>query len=152
MSFEEEQYEAARNKVKLKKSFYRHLASYIIVGAFFFIMNMTTSPNDIWFHFPMMGWGIGLAFHYIRVFGVPYIGTLDNAWEEQEIEKELSKMKGRSRNTSKQLSSESHEIDELDLDNKYHFDKEELDLEKWDNYENRDLKEIRKDFDDQFKR
>lgn len=150
MAFEDEQYVAARKKVKQKKGFYWHLASFVIVGMFFFIMNITTEPADIWFHFPMISWGIGLAFHYIGVFGVPYIGTLDKSWEEKEIEKELNK-RGINRQASNRLASENHEIDELDLDNRYHFAKKEEDLDKWENYENKDLKTLRKDFDEEFK-
>lgn len=150
MSSELEQYEAARKQVKLKKGFYRHLASYIIIGAFFFCLNIITDPNDIWAPIPMLGWGIGLAFHYLRVFGFPFIGALDSAWEEQEIQKELSKM---GVPDHKRLSAESHEIDELDLDNRYHFDKKpEEDLNKWDNYDTRDSREIREDFKNQFRK
>ncbi|NJN78110.1 MAG: 2TM domain-containing protein [Saprospiraceae bacterium] len=153
MSFQDEEYEAARKRVKLKKGFYRHLAGYMVIGAFFFIMNITTDPTDVWFHFPMIAWGIGLAFHYIGVFGIPYVGALDKSWEAEEIARELARMRGNNRgHQQKQLLNENHEIDELDLNNKYHFEKEEEDLDKWNNYDNRGLKEIRKDFDDEFKR
>ena len=37
----------------------------------------------------MLGWGIGIFSHYIRVFGMPGIGVLDQDWEEREIQKEL---------------------------------------------------------------
>jgi hypothetical protein len=151
MAFDDKQYEVAQKRVKLKKGFYRHLASFIVIGLFFFIINLTTDPTDIWFHFPMVAWGIGLAFHYIRVFGVPYVGALDGNWEAEEIEKELNKMRGTRPEKPKSLSAESHEIDELDLDNRYHFNKEAADSDKWGNYDDKDLKTLRKDFDEEFK-
>jgi hypothetical protein len=151
MAFDDKQYEVAQKRVKLKKGFYRHLASFIVIGLFFFIINLTTDSTDIWFHFPMVAWGIGLAFHYIRVFGVPYVGALDGNWEAEEIEKELNKMRGTRPEKPKSLSAESHEIDELDLDNRYHFNKEAADSDKWGNYDDKDLKTLRKDFDEEFK-
>lgn len=148
MSIEQEKYEAAKKQVKLKKGFYRHLASYIIIGIFFFVMNMTTDPNELWFQFPMMAWGIGLAFHYLGVFGFPFIGALDSTWEAKEIERELEKM---GVTEPKRLSSESHEVDALDLENRYPFDKKKESLEQWENYDTRDTKEIREDFNKQFR-
>ncbi len=141
-------YKAAQKRVKLKKSFYTHLASYLSVGLFLFIVNMTSSPNEPWFHIPMAGWGIGLVLHYVRAFGMPYIGALDTAWEQAEIQKELKKL---GRENSKQMLPENHEIDELDLNNRYPFDKELEDLEKWDEYKKEDMTEIRKDFDNRFR-
>ncbi|MFK7949100.1 MAG: 2TM domain-containing protein [Saprospiraceae bacterium] len=148
MSYEDEQYKAAKKRVKLKKGFYGHFSAYVLVGLFFFIMNITTDPNDIWFHFPMLGWGIGLGMHYFRVFGLPFVGSLDASWEQQEIERELQKMSGKK--TTKALKDEFHEIDELNLDNRYSFDEKEEDLSRWEKYDDRDMREIRKDFDDRF--
>lgn len=147
MPYEDEQYKAAKKRVKKKKGFYGHLSAYILVGFFFFILNMTTDPNDIWFHFPMLGWGIGLGMHYFGVFGLPFVGSLDASWEQKEIERELQKMSGRK---PKALNDVNHEIDELDLDNRYTFDKEEESLDHWEKYDDRDMKEIRKDFNEQF--
>lgn len=148
MSYEDEHYKVARKRVKQKKGFYGHLMAYILVGLFFFIMNITTDPKDMWFHFPMLGWGIGLGMHYFRVFGFPFVGSLDTSWEQREIERELQKMSGKKR--PKALREDFHEIDELDLDNSYSFDKEEEDLSRWEKYDDRDMKDLRKDFDERF--
>jgi len=148
MPYEDEQYEVAKKRVKQKKRFYGHLTAYILVGLFFFITNITTSPYDIWFHFPMLGWGIGLGMHYFKVFGLPFVGSLDASWEQREIERELQKMSGRK--PTKKLKEDYHEIDELDLDNNYSFDKADDDLSRWDNYDNKDMREIRKDFNERF--
>ena len=84
--------EKARKRVKEKKEFYQHLASYIAVGAFFFILNAVTSFGVWWFHYPMLGWGIGLVIHYFNVFGIPGIVQYDDEWEERAVEKELRKI------------------------------------------------------------
>ena len=40
----------------------------------------------------------------------------------------------------------------MDLDNRYHFDKKEEDLNRWDEeHDNKDMREIRQDFNDRFK-
>ena len=142
MNEKDHDYIAARKRVKKIKGFYGHLAAYVVVGAFFFLMNMLTNPFDLWFYFPMLGWGIGLAFHYIGVFGVPGVGNLDKAWEEKQIEKEVQRMK--SARGEEDWSTENHEIDELTLKN-------EDDLSHpFDDFELRDMETLKRDFKDRF--
>ena len=86
--------ELARRRVKKKKGFYSHLAVYILVNLFIFLVSFP--DNFINFDFgPALPWGIGLALHYVAVFGFPGSGILSKEWEEREYEKELQKMKGR---------------------------------------------------------
>ncbi len=89
--------EKARKRVKEQKEFYGHLASYVICGVFFLTLNLVTSPGHMWFMYPMLGWGIGLATHYFKVFGVPGSGVGSHAWEENAIEKEMRRLSGSSR-------------------------------------------------------
>ncbi len=84
-------YKKAKKRVKEKKGFYAHLTSYVIVIGFLFLMNLTTWDGEIWAIFPAMGWGIGIAFHYVGVFGIPFLNVLSKEWEEKEMQKELSK-------------------------------------------------------------
>jgi len=149
-SLEEVQYLEARKKVRKKKGFYWHLASFMIVGLFFFFINLVDG-GEVWFHIPMISWGIGLGFHYVGVFGIPFIGSMDKDWEAKEIEKELARMNAKRRKNNRQpLLEDNHEIDELDLDNKYYFDKQAEKLEDWENFEDRDMKDLRGDFDKRF--
>lgn len=48
---------------KAKRGFMLHLVTYIIINAFLVFINVWTSPQTIWFVWPLAGWGIGLAFH-----------------------------------------------------------------------------------------
>jgi hypothetical protein len=48
-----------------KRGFLAHLAAYIIVNVFLIIVNLLTSPTALWFYWVLIGWGIGLAFHYV---------------------------------------------------------------------------------------
>jgi len=109
---DQEAYRKARKHVKRKREFYQHLGSYVIMGLFFFVLNLVTSPFDWWFYWPLLGWGIGIAFHYIDVFGIPGVGEMSPEWEERAIEEEIDKMKRRGEYDSSK--SERLELKELE--------------------------------------
>lgn len=85
----------ARARVKKKKGFYTHFAVFLSVGVFFFLMNMLTMGHneELWFFFPMLPWGIGLAIHYFSVFGLPGTNILTEDWEAVELQKEIIRLK-----------------------------------------------------------
>ena len=78
-------YEKAKKRMKEIKGFYGNLISYCIVIPFLIIINLITSPKDIWFYFPMLGWGIGIIAHGVNVF------TVGKTWEEKKIRQILEK-------------------------------------------------------------
>lgn len=82
-------YEKAQKRVKEIKSFYSNLISYCIIIPFLIIINLMTSPDDIWFYFPMLGWGIGVAAHGMSVFAI------GKSWEEKKIREILEKQNKR---------------------------------------------------------
>lgn len=84
-------YRDARKRVKKKKGFYVHLAVFLSVGLFFLLMNIATFEGELWFFFPLLPWGVGLAIHYLTVFGFPGSGILTREWEEREMQRELYK-------------------------------------------------------------
>ena len=48
-----------------KRDFLSHLAAYVIVNVFLVFINLLTSPENLWFYWVILGWGIGLAFHFV---------------------------------------------------------------------------------------
>lgn len=84
-SQESQAYERAAKRVKELKGFYANLMSYCLVIPFLIFVNLYTSPKHIWFWWPMLGWGIGLASHALQVFGI------GRNWEEKQIQKILDK-------------------------------------------------------------
>ena len=54
-----------------KLGFYVHLVAYITVNLLLVFINYSTSPQYLWFKWPLLGWGIGLLFHWLVVFVGP---------------------------------------------------------------------------------
>ncbi len=65
-----------RSPAEQKKDFYQHLSTYLIMGTFFFVFNALTSWGAWWFYWPMLGWGIGVAFHFMDTFGAKGVAQL----------------------------------------------------------------------------
>ncbi len=68
---------SSRKRNKKKKEFYDHLRSYLGVNFFLFVLNALTAFGHWWFYWPMMGWGIGLFFHFMDTFGLPFVNEPD---------------------------------------------------------------------------
>lgn len=126
--FDEKDITYARRKVKAKKKFYQHLMAFVIVIPFLFFINLLTSPFHWWFLYPMLGWGMGLAFHYVDVFGIPGFNILTKEWEEDELHKELYKMKSDRENERMELQAPSKlGADEMELKElRKNYDESEL--------------------------
>ena len=115
--YSKDEIKLAKKKVKKKKEFYEHLMAYVTVNIGLLLLNLLTSPGRLWFYFPMLGWGIGLMFHYVDVFGIPGFGMLDKDWEEREMESELRKM--RNTNASKLTGGNESELELKELRKNY---------------------------------
>jgi hypothetical protein len=86
---EEQKYMRAKKKVDDIKGFYWNLLSYCLVIPFLIFINLMTSSAYLWFWWPMLGWGIGLAFHGFGVFGNNLL--FGNEWEERKIKEIMDK-------------------------------------------------------------
>lgn len=85
----DELYIKAKKKMEKIKGFYGNLISYVLVNIGLLIINLTTSPEQLWFYWPMLGWGIGVLFHGMAVFNyMPFIGP---DWEEKKIKEFIEK-------------------------------------------------------------
>ena len=81
MNTNEIKYLKAKERVEALRGFYIHLTVYVIVNLGLFIINMMTSPETLWFIWPLMGWGIAVALHALRVF----VERPGSSWEEKKI-------------------------------------------------------------------
>lgn len=80
----EDKYLRARKRVEDLKGFYYNLLSYVLVIPFLIFINYHTSWDFHWFWFPLVGWGMGLAFHAYQIF--INNGFLGKNWEQRKIE------------------------------------------------------------------
>ena len=81
----DERYFRAKKQIEEIKGFYGNLVSYIVFISVLLVINLVTSPDHLWFYWPLFGWGIGVIIHGLRVFN--YLPFLGKDWEEQKIKK-----------------------------------------------------------------
>lgn len=58
----------ARRRAGAKLGFYIHATVYLMVNAALYAINDRYTPSVAWNVWPLMGWGLGLAFHGLAVF------------------------------------------------------------------------------------
>ncbi|MBM1107657.1 2TM domain-containing protein [Aurantibacter crassamenti] len=95
-SDKESKYFRAQEKVNELKKFYTSLISYVFVIAMLAGINYYTDQwNYPWFLWAAFGWGIGLIFNAIKVFGAnPFLGK---GWEERKINEIMNEDKDQNR-------------------------------------------------------
>lgn len=50
------------------RGFRFHLILYIAVNLLLIVLNFTLSPDKLWFYWPLLGWGIGIAMHGFGIY------------------------------------------------------------------------------------
>lgn len=81
-----------REQAKAKVEFRIHLYTFILVMGLLVFIDLFTSPDTIWFIWPLLGWGIGLIAHGITVYYLSGAPSL----KERMIEKEMDKHRSES--------------------------------------------------------
>ncbi len=64
-----EDYKKAYREMKIeekKRGFIIHLIVYVLINIGLVILNLLVNPEAIWFFWPLIGWGIGIAMHYLN--------------------------------------------------------------------------------------
>ena len=86
---DEQMMKIAKERVYARRSFKQHFVTYILVNTFLVVIWFVTyDETDIfWPVFPIMGWGLGLFFHYIKTRAI-LAGS-----EKDDIMKEFHKLK-----------------------------------------------------------
>jgi transcriptional regulator with XRE-family HTH domain len=79
----------AFKQVRKLKDFYIHLAQYVLVIAVLTIVNALTTPNRWWVQWVVMGWGIGVFFHWLQIS--ERFGLFGSKWEKEQVEKRLGR-------------------------------------------------------------
>jgi hypothetical protein len=79
--------EEARRHVRRKRIFYTVLGIWIALSLMWFTIDMTDDSSSVWFYWPMLGTGIGVAITGLVLLGIG--GPLGADWERREIDKYL---------------------------------------------------------------
>ena len=85
-NYSTEEYLSAKKAVEERLGFYVHLIAYILVNGYFAFVSVKNG-GYFWPIWPMAGWGIGLLFHGIAVFGF----FNNHAWKDKQIQKQIEK-------------------------------------------------------------
>jgi hypothetical protein len=75
----------AIERLKKKHDFYPHVIAYVLVNLFLVGIWAVTGAGFFWPVFPILGWGIGIAFHTWDTFSRQRI-------TEQKIQQEMQRL------------------------------------------------------------
>ena len=75
--------------VRRVKRFYMHALQYVGITTALAIINLVTWPSYLWVLWVAFGWGLGVIFEALSVFGsLPF---LNGDWERRQVEKYLGR-------------------------------------------------------------
>jgi hypothetical protein len=78
----------AVRRVRVKLGFYWHLLCFAMVNAAMVAINLHYTPQQIWFVWPLTGWGAALAMHAFAIFQGQ---GMSEEMIQAEIQRELSR-------------------------------------------------------------
>ena len=78
---------AAEKVVETRIGLFIHLLVYVLVNAGLIVINLILTPENYWFIWPLLGWGLGVLLHIALVLAFPRGTRL----KERLIEKEMQK-------------------------------------------------------------
>jgi len=86
---EAERYYQAQKRVKEIKDFYAHLTVYLLCNPIVIVVNIMTSPGYLYFWYSLLGWGVAIILHGLKVFRFSPFFNKD--WEERKIREIMEK-------------------------------------------------------------
>jgi hypothetical protein len=82
--------QAAITQLRKKRGLQAHTIAYVMVNLFLNAIWLVTDPGGFyWPVFPLLGWGIGLAFHIWDVYSY-------HTWNEDQIQREIERLRAHS--------------------------------------------------------
>ena len=75
---------AATRRVERKIGFFIHASTYLVVNSGLIALNLLRTPAIFWAAAPLLGWGIGLLFHGLKVWM-----RVPTQWKQRMIEQEM---------------------------------------------------------------
>ncbi|MEP1209267.1 MAG: 2TM domain-containing protein [Rhizobiaceae bacterium] len=90
---ETDEYAKARKRAEANYGFFIHAGVYAAVMALIVVINLVTSPQQIWFVWPLIGWGFAVVLHGVRVFLLADKNLILDAMTEKELRKSSASKK-----------------------------------------------------------
>ena len=80
---QDERYERAKKRVADIKSFWGHLAAYLVIIPVLLLIDIFAegNPDNWWVQWPALGWGVFILLHGAKVYG-PFTTA---GWERRKI-------------------------------------------------------------------
>lgn len=78
-----DKYNKKRNKEL--KGFFSNFASWLIMSTFFIILNVLNYKGTLWAIWPILGWGIGVAFHAMSISKYLFFNQIEDADKTQSF-------------------------------------------------------------------
>lgn len=79
-------YARARRNARLRISIYVHGMVFVVGMLILIVINLSASPNTLWFVWPFGGWGLGLLIHW---FTATRLVQIYDGIKEREIARQL---------------------------------------------------------------
>lgn len=89
-NMDHQNYRRAKKRVQAKKDLFQRIFSFCTTIAILTLINVYFTPGHYWVLYVAFFWGIGLMY---ETFGFIRQHSIDERWEEREIEKEMKRMK-----------------------------------------------------------
>ncbi len=83
----------ATERVRARVGFLAHVGVFLAIGLLLLVLNLVTTPESLWFFWPMLFWLIALAAHVVVLFG-PGMRAMER-WRDREYEREIDRMSAR---------------------------------------------------------
>jgi hypothetical protein len=78
-------YRFARRRAGAMMGFLIHLSVYLVVNASMIAIDLLSSPQVHWAHYPLLGWGLGVAIHGLVIQLLPRASALHGRLVEREL-------------------------------------------------------------------
>ena len=79
----------AEKRARAKMGWYGHACVYVLVNGFMFLKASYGMGHREWTMYPLMGWGLGLALHWVAVFVLGAGSGLRESMVQKERERLL---------------------------------------------------------------
>ena len=80
-----DEYAKARGRAEAKYRFFVHAGAYTAVMVLLVIINLLTTPQEPWFVWPLIGWGLAVALHGVQAFLLADKNAVIDALTEREM-------------------------------------------------------------------